>query len=423
MRYSLAKVQADPGAREAPLLGHAWCAMIWIVPVYRLVAVHYFSQLVLAVLALAALTVLFGRVARPRYAALWIWSGFGILLAALVSSGRSGVTSALTNGLPFAFMVATLPFIFRFFIVNDSRWLVRAVVGFVTVQTISAAAGISQVVAGFAPLGFAARQGRANGFAEHPNVLALMAAVSIIICVYAFYHRRSVATFWCILALVVNASAMIATGSLSSLMALAVGIAVLLPAARITGRSVLTVACGFLAMAVVGVLAGGEELWLREILEDRVLDVTGATGDEGSFEVRQQTWAAAWAFVQNSPFVGVGMDSANAAVYGSTVTHSYLLHYWYRGGIVLLMVGVAVTVAVVATLVRAVVRGRDGVPAAVLTVIFVFAATSAFFDNPNYWIPILLAFAALDRDANTRRATRHRPAANDPRAHGATPTS
>lgn len=387
----------------APIVGALWCVMIWIVPVYRLLAVNYFSRISLLVLGLIAVSILFGRVARPRFGSLWLLAGAGIVLASIVSSGRTGISIALSNGLPLAVLVAVAPFVLRYLIVTDDRWLGRAVTGFVVVQTLSALAGIAQTTFGASPLGFAARAGRANGFAEHPNVLGLMATLTVLVCIYAIRTSRGGGRkLWLMVALVINAAALIATGSLSSLIAFVAGLVVLIPATRITGRFLVVGICAFLVFAVVGVVSGGGSFFLRDTIEGRVLDVTGATGGEGSFSIRQQTWAAAWSYIQANPLVGVGMDSAREAVYGTTATHNYLLHYWYRGGIVLVLVGVAITLAALVVVVRAIATGRNGLSAAVLITFFIFAATSAFFDNPNYWIPILLAFAAVDGHARDK---------------------
>jgi O-antigen ligase len=386
----------DQPPRKIGAIGIAWVALVSLVPIYRLVEVHFFARLDYVTFVLIALSLLFRRVSRPRYAELWVWSGLGVLAASALVGAQADYVNSIITGLQLSALLLFLPFIFAFHASRPTKWLTSCLVAFLLVQTASATVGIAQAALGMSPFGFAARQGRANGLAEHPNVLGLMCAIALLVLIYAMRYLRIRGRILALAAILLNGAALVFTGSLSSILAFAVGLVVLLPAARMTWRTAIaTLAIGASAIPVLAATSTPGALGFDELIESRVQTVTGETSEEGSLEIRQQTWAAAWNHIQTNPFFGVGMDSTHQAVYGTTVTHNYLLHYWYRGGIILFAVALTITAVALVVAVRAMVKAEDAVPAAVIVTILTFAMTAAFFDQHGYWIPLLLAFACL----------------------------
>ena len=393
---SLVRRHKSAVERRIGLVGAAWICVVALVPVYRLVEVHFFARLDYLTFVLVILSLMLGRVARPKFAELWVLSGIGAMTASALVGNQADLLTSIVTGGQLAVLLACLPFIFTSYAQSRGRWLASCVVAFLVVQSASAAVGIAQAALGLSPFGFAARQGRANGLAEHPNVLGLMCALALLALLYMMRRLGTRGRLLAASAILLNITALVLTGSLSSMLAFAAGLLVLLPAARMTWRAVVaTLAVGTLAIPLMALASRPGSVGIGTLIESRVQSVTGETSEEGSLEIRQQTWAAAWTAIQESPLFGVGMDSTHQAVYGNTVTHNYLLHYWYRGGLILFAVAVAISVVAMIVVVRSVIKARDALAAGVIATVLAFAMTAAFFDQHSYWIPFLLAFSAL----------------------------
>lgn len=385
---------AAPPSRGATLLGAAWIVVIAASPVLRLLAALTNNASSYAIVALLVITLAARRIARPFGGGWWVVGGFLVLLAGLASGQGSDLSASAREGIVLALLVGGLPFVLRYHVQREQGWLRRAVVAFLLVQTTSALAGLAQVTFGASFFGYVANQGRANGLSVHPNVLGVMATIAVLVLVYALRSSGGRVRAAAVLGIVINGAALLATGSLSNLLALAVGFVVLMIASRWTVRAIILFAVVVVTAGVISVFLGVDLSNLSAGLEGRVATVTGQGESEGSLQIRQQTWAAAWQLIQVDPIVGYGFDSANAAVYGSTVVHNYLLQFWYRGGLAGLVFAVLLTAFVIVLAGRAMVRGIDQVSGAVAAAMLAFAATSAFFDQNYYWIPLLLAVSA-----------------------------
>jgi len=381
-------------ARAISFLGGAWIVVIALTPIMRFASVTIDSRISLVVLVLAAVSVLAGRVGRPFGGPLWIIAAVLVLIAGVVAGGQSNALASIRVGIEFAAIIGTVPYVLRHFAMTERNWLRNAVVGFLAVQTISAGAGILQLWLGLDFWGFAANQGRANGLSGHPNVLGIMSTIAFLVLAHILRGSKGRTAFAVILALVVNAGALLATGSLSNMLALATGAAVLLIASRSTIRTILLTTVGAVLLVPLLGVFGVSISSLTDGVESRIDVVSGQTGSQGSLEIRQQTWMSAWERIQVDPLLGAGLDSTNQAVYGTTVVHNYLLHYWYQGGMSMLVFAVIITLILVALVGRALIRGREAPQAAVITAIVTFAFTSAFYDQQHYWIPLLVAVAA-----------------------------
>jgi O-antigen ligase len=384
-----------------------WIGVVAITPVYRLIQADYTALLPYAVLALLGASVAMGRLARPPAPAVWIASLGVIPMAALVSGTSTSVVQSLSVGIKLALLVGLTPFVLCYYVRRDPLFLRRAVIAFLTVQTLSSMVGLVQL-SGVVVLGRGANQGRANGLAAHPNVLGMMAVIAIVACVGLLKTKETTRRSTIVGVLAVNAAALVATGSLSSMLSLGVALVVQLLCMRITFKAVFIMV---LTAAVVGVglmAVGVGPTSLADGVVHRVNVVTGASDDGvASLDVRERTYDFALGSIDSDPLTGVGMDQTNEGTYdGKTVVHNFLLRSWYQGGLLLLGAVVAMTVALLRIVVSSILHGRSGIPAAIITSIITFAATSAFYDQQQYWLPLLFAVAMTMPKAPVTQADR-----------------
>lgn len=389
-------------------LGSAlWIGVIATLPVYRLIMTNVSAAFPYAVLALILVCVMLGRVAMPIFPRLWLLAVLVVPMAAVIAGTTTSVVSSAIVGVKIAILIGLTPFVIRYFVVRDAWFIRRALTGFLAVQTLSAAAGLVQVT-GVRILGREANSGRANGLAVHPNVLGIMCALAILICIAAIAKTTGSRRLLLIAVAVVNFAALFATGSLSSLIAAAVGSAVLLMCMRITLRAAIigsvAVVVAFICLSALGY----DTTVLTGSVGERIDVVTGVTDGVASLDVRERTYSFAWQSISDDPVTGVGMDGVNEATFdGSTVVHNYLLRGWYQGGFLMFSILLAFTVAMLILVVRSIRDAENGVAAATITTILTFAATSAFYDQQQYWLPILAAVAVIT--PRQRSTTKQRP--------------
>ncbi|MDI9915079.1 O-antigen ligase family protein [Rhodococcus sp. IEGM 1379] len=404
--------QVTPVKTDISLAGKigaaSWIGIAAILPIYRLIMTDMSALLPYVVLALLVACTLLGQVRTPINLALWILMILTIPMAAAVSGTSTSVIASSYVGVKLALFVGLTPFVLRHFIVTDKNFLRRALTAFVGVQSLSAAAGLVQLT-GVNIVGRSANSGRANGLAVHPNVLGIMCTLAMLICIAALTHHLGRTRLLLCCLILLNAAALVATGSLSSMLAAAAGLCVLLVCMRVTAKAVILLVAGA-TVALFGLtLFGYDTNVLTGSVEERVNVVTGASNDGvASLSIRQATYDFAWQYIKSDPLIGVGMNSTNEGTFdGKTVVHNYLLHGWYQGGILLIAVFVALTVAMTVLVLRCIATGSNSVAAATITAMLTFAATSAFYDQQQYWLPILVAVATV----NPVRKV-------DPRPHG-----
>ncbi|UGQ59059.1 O-antigen ligase family protein [Rhodococcus pyridinivorans] len=393
--------QADPHAKpsrsDARLtLGTiTWVIVISTLPIHKLIT-SFTGLYTYLVLGLIVALFAFGKFARPAGAAIWAACVPFIVIASILSGIYSSVSRSLLVGLQLAIVVGLAPFVLRYYVNKSEKFTKYALAGFVTVQTLSSIAGLVQLT-GAPVFGMVANSGRANGLATHPNILGLMAALAILICLTTTFKTQGRIRFLVVCTVGVNFAALIGSGSLSSLLSFAGGTAVLLVASRATFRTIAIAAVASVALAAGGAIIGLEYSILTETVEGRVNTVTGVSNDGvASVSIRQATYAFAMESIQNDPLSGVGMDSANQGTYnGTTVVHNYLLRSWYQGGILLFISLALITGFLAYRVIKAIAKGIDALPAAVVTTIIIFALTSAFYTQQQYWLPIMLAVAHL----------------------------
>lgn len=356
---------------------------------------------VTAVALLGCVLAALGYVSRARYFGLWVAAAVMMPAAGAISGLiNSSLAPSLILGLTTGLMILTMACVFAR-LIHERPQAVRHIVGwFLVGQTVSASAGILQLLGVRISEGLIF--GRATGLAEHPNTLGLMSAIAILTSLGAWRSVPGVGRAVLVVVMLVNAAALVGTGSLSAMLALVAGLAVGILAARkvigtaVTGVLVLALAGGALAAANV------EQTFLDSVFY-RVAVVTGQSsgggGGAASLEVRELTYAWAWDWIARSPLVGVGLDPRNAGTFdGVTVVHNYLLRGWYQGGIIyvawLAMLTLVLLFGIVLSALR---RKADPWATAIAFGILIFAFTAAFLNQPQYWLPLLMSLTIATR--------------------------
>ncbi|MCI2956077.1 O-antigen ligase family protein [Agromyces atrinae] len=380
----------------------AWIVIIASLPVFRTLQAVVGDNLVVLIHSFIVVCVVFRCVRRPIFAPVWVIAAILIPIAGLVAGTATSPVASLRTAIGITIMVGLFPFVARYLVVERRHALIAGVVGFVAVQTVSSVVGIVQAQTGIELFGNIARDGRANGLAGHPNVLALMAMIAVLVSLAALAHvagrfARSII----LISIALNLFALLESGSLSALLVLGVGMIVLLVRLPSLWKLILTVA---IVGAVVVLLLAWSGMTVSAFVEEtqgRILAVTGEADGMGSWQIRQETWAIGWDRIQSSPLIGWGMDGTNQAVYGSIVVHNVILRAWYQGGFILFAVFALLTL----TFLAAIFARRSGrfhpIAAALIAAIWGFAMTSAFYNELHYWVPIILAVALIGPDQDS----------------------
>jgi hypothetical protein len=205
------------------------------------------------------------------------------------------------------------------------------------------------------------------------------------------------------------------------MLAATAGLVVILAVKRRLIATFVTVVLGGTFVAIFAGAGGLDPFAALSPVTTRVEVVLGTADVDGgaaSLSTRILTYEWAWRFITADPLIGVGMDATNAGTYnGYTPVHNYILHAWYRGGLFFFIWQVFATVAYLRLLIHAVRTKLEAVPAGLMMAVVVFAATSAFYDQQSYWLPLLLAVAC---QAGPKRAPAEppmsRPVAATPQA-------
>ncbi|WP_241665750.1 O-antigen ligase family protein [Prescottella subtropica] len=398
-------------ASGTTLGGAIWIGIIAITPIHRLVMTYGSVLLPYFVLGVITVCTLLGKLRRPPGAQVWLFALCTIPLAAVVSGTSSAVVPSMYVGIKLAAFVGLTPFILRYYATERDSFTRYALAGFLGVQSVSALVGIMQL-SGTSVLGLHANAGRANGLAAHPNVLGLMATIAILVGIFLAY-RASGAVRWAgWVVIMINTIALVGSGSLSSMISLGVGCFVLLLAMRVAFKSLARVAIGVAVCSGIALTVGYDPSNTLEPVQGRVDTVLGITDDGvASLSIRQSTYEFAEASIRSDPVTGVGMDSMHQGTFnGVTVVHNYLLRAWYQGGLLLFLTVAAISVLLIVIIAKSMMSARNEVQSAVIATVIAFGMTSAFYDQQQYWLPVLLAVAAVDLHlTGVRRSRRAGP--------------
>lgn len=394
--------ESTAGAQSTSKPGTAWGAAIWIaiislVPVHRLLMVHVSAQLPYLVLAVVVACAALGRLRVPPTPGVWIFALASIPFASIIAGSSSSVMQSTYVGIKLGLLVGLTPFILRYYAINRGSFTRFAITGFLTVQSLSAAVGLAQL-AGASVVGLRANAGRANGLAIHPNVLGIMAAIAILVS-FALIHRstgRRRLMAWAVL--VLNVAALIGSGSLSSMLSLAAGAVVLLISMRATTKTVIRTGAAVVMCSALALALGYDPGSAIDPVEGRVNTVLGISDDGvASLSIRESTYDFAIDSIREDPLIGVGMDTMNEGTFnGLTVVHNYLLRSWFQGGLLLLTTFVLISIAMLRLIFRSMISSRDSLQASIVTVVIAFGLTSAFYDQQQYWLPLLFAVAVTN---------------------------
>ncbi|OQQ22701.1 hypothetical protein A4U94_07810 [Prescottella equi] len=397
--------------------GAVWIVIIAIVPIHRLLMVYVTAQLTYLILAVVVMCALLGRMRVPSAAWVWVMALISIPLASIIAGTSSSVLQSAYVGIKLGLLVGLTPFIIRYYSLERQSFTRYALTGFLAVQSMSAAVGLAQL-AGASVAGLRANAGRANGLAIHPNVLGIMAAIAILVSFVLIHQTTGRIRLLAWGVIILNVAALIGSGSLSSMLSLAAGAVVLLVAMRATTRTVIRTCAAVVMCSALALTLGYNPSAAIDPIEGRVNTVLGLSNDGvASLSIRESTYEFAIDSIRSDPLIGVGMDSMHEGTFnGVTVVHNYLLRAWYQGGLLLFVTFLIVTIAMLGLACRSMISTRDGLQAAVITAVIVFGLTSAFYDQQQYWLPLLFAVAVTNRPTVQSTAPGGRLTSRAPRA-------
>jgi len=354
---------------------------IWFVGIVALIGVPIFRRVGL----------------RPLYSAVWAYAGYASFVAILTATKEGTIAENLFVGAQLVLLVGFGPFAMTANAVIDPKFAQRVSVAYLLGQTLSAITSVAQLL-GQSFLGSAPLQGRAYGLSEHPNTFGLLSCVAVLIALQMLLTARRFRLL-AFVALAANVIGLIASGSVSSMMALAVGLPVLIISRRdhLGRMTVGAIACA-IALWLIGTFSGIFS-YLPSVAR-RYGQVTGQTESVSSWELRTLTYKFAWERISDEPIFGVGLHAQYSGTFnGITVTHNIFLRAWYQGGILLgIALGLVVVVVLIASF-RAMISKHHGGEASVLVALFAFALTSASFEQRQFWLPVLVAWGSISAAA------------------------
>jgi len=354
------------------------------------------------VVALIGAPMLFRQAGRrPLYPAVWVFAGYASLAALLTATTAATINENLFVAAQFVLLIGIGPFAMTANALIDPKFVQRVSIAFLAGQFPSAAAAIAQLL-GEPVLGNEPLQGRAYGLSEHPNTLGYLSCLAVLISLQFLLTARRFRLL-AFASLGANIIALIASGSVSAMMALAIGLAVLIISMR---DHITKMAIGAAACVVILWLLGrfsGIFAHLPSVI-GRYGQVTGQTESLSSWEMRTLTYDFAWRRILRDPIFGVGLNADYSGTYnGITVTHSVLLRAWYQGGVFLAIAMGFIVIAVLIVVLRAMITKEHGGEASVLVAIFAVALTSALFEQRHFWLPVLVAWASISAAAIKQR--------------------
>ncbi|WP_187589873.1 O-antigen ligase family protein [Gordonia sp. OPL2] len=382
----------------------AWSVIAFLLPMYRQLPdaarVLWFA----GVFSLIVGSAVFLRLARPLFPGVWLFAGLASAIAVLTATDTATIPENAFVGAQLFAVLGLAVFVMTANVRRSRNFVAAFSLSFLAGQSASSLAGIAQA-AGFDVLGIETVQGRAAGLSSHPNVLGLMSSIAILVCLTMLLRGApQLGTSFARVALgaltVVNVGGLLSTGSLSSMMS--AGIGVLVTVAVMRDR---------IKHFVLAVVATAASLWfVAEFTSvfntfrspaDRYLQVTGQTTADSTWDIRKLTYEYAWQSIKEAPLFGRGLPAEYGGTYdGITLTHNIFLRAWFQGGVLLAIAVGAIIIAIAVAAIRAVVRKQHGGAAGVLVTIAAFALTSAFFEQPDYWLPAIVAWAAISVDSN-----------------------
>lgn len=341
------------------------------------------------------------KVERPRYAAVWVFAGFATLVSVLLAPNVSTILDNVFVGAQLILLLGFSVFVLTHNAVHDPTFVHRVSIAFLVGQSLSACIGLSRGVVVSAPLqtaGSYSHEIHAVGLNHNYTDFGLMSAIAIMLALRILFTTRKFELL-VVAALAVNILGLITSGALTSMLAVAIGLAVLVLSMRDRLGKI-----AIWSSAVIGVfwlvtsLSGAFDYlpWLSL----RYRQVTGQTDGISSWDVRTETYSLAWSKITEDPIFGTGLGISNSTVTTNVdgrihAVHNTFLRAWYQGGIFLAIAFALIIGATLIIVVRAIVRKEYGGEASVLVVIFVYGSFSPLLEQRHFWLPILVAWASI----------------------------
>lgn len=338
-----------------------------------------------------------GKLQRPVGQMVWLTAAYLAVIGVVSSSIHAdSLAGHMLIGAQVVFFIALGPYALRYLAAVPG--LQSAAAGALLAgQTVSALAAIIQA-SGTSVLGAKVLYGRAPGLAGHPNVVGVLSSVAIVVFLHLIFKSNRRKVLW-MLGLIVNIGALLASGSISSLIACSVGVLVFMSAARVSVRVPLLITGGA-AAALWGIGQMGQAGIMRGPYE-RFLQVTGQTSAESTLDIRQNTYAYAWERIQTDPLFGRGLDYSSGATFDNvTLTHNVLLRAWFQGGLALGLAFAIIYCLIIGLAIHAIVRGVDAVIVGVMAVLVGFSLTSAALQQGYFWLLIIGALSLIERSTS-----------------------
>lgn len=396
MAWAMAHAPVSYGPRSPGLTNVVVVAISFSLPISRLLPTSALSLLICAYLV--GMMAIFR--ARMPFGGLW-WPLASLLAAGatFVASYQSDdVLSSVIIGGQIVVMLGVAPFALRWIATEAPRAVVQGAVAFTLAQTVSSAAALYQASGGRV-LNIGSLFGRAPGLAGHPNVLGVYASLAFFLALtYLLRHesaRRAVAVI-----AMINLGALIASGSLSSLISFGLALFLYSRAHGTQWRTYVKTGIGLVAaIAVVSRLPIFSDTFRSPA--ERFFQVTGQTNEVSTLDLRIRTVNYAWARILQEPVFGAGLDDQSGGTFDQfTLTHNAIVRSWFQGGLLLFVAFSIAYGVIVIAMVRAVRSTSGALPVAMITVVLAFSLTAAFFQQPAYWLPVLMPFTFLGLHAS-----------------------
>jgi O-antigen ligase len=353
---------------------------------------------VVALIGIPMLVTRGGR--RPLYPAVWVFAGYAAIVAILTATKEGTIDENLFVGSQLVLLVGFGPFAMTANALIDPKFVQRVSVAFLVGQFLSDIAAILQLL-GISAVGSGPVQGRALGLAEHPDTFGLMSSLAILIALQFLLATRKFRLL-VLVALGANIMALIASGTLSAMMALLMGLTVLIIARRdYVGKMALSGIVCAVILWLVGRFSGIFN-YLPSV-QQRYLEVTGQTKIASSWEGRTLTYQLAWSKIMDDPVYGVGLNFKYSQIFNDAAVHNVFLRAWYQGGIFLATAIALIVIAVLIVALRAMIKKVHGGEASVLVAIFAYALTSSYFEQRQFWLPVVVAWGSISAAAIKKR--------------------
>ncbi|WP_275572219.1 O-antigen ligase family protein [Mycolicibacterium vanbaalenii] len=384
-----------------------WAAISLLLPINWALPSVVRAIWFVAIAAMLFVPVLFLRVARPLYSGIWIFAGFAALVSVLLTADATALEENLFVGSQIILLLGLGVFTLTYNVVADEYFCNRLGAAFVIGQSLSSFVALAQVM-GFA-VGVPAQitvDGRVGGLAEHQNTVGIMSTIAILLSMrIAFMSRKY--RLLAMAAVSVNLVGLVGSGSLTAVLALALGSIVLVLSMRDNLGKILVWGIPFAAILWLLAMATNVSGYLPS-LTDRFRQVTGQSRGlgENTSEIRLQTYDVAWREIVEDPLFGVGLGHRFSEVStsdGLHMVHNVLLRAWYQGGIFLVVAFALIIIAMLIVVFRAVAHRIYGAEASIFVAVLTYAALSPLLEQRHFWLPALLAWASISANSLKRR--------------------